>query len=328
MRILSTTLATAAVAVIGLSASAQAEEIIFAHGANAGNPRFDAANLFAELVPGCSHGDMTVNVAPSATMGDDAEMLTSVTAGVIQMTANSQGAMSQVVPEFGMLGLPFLFKDLPTVWRVLDGKVGEELDRITQERGMKIVGFWDNGIRHVTHVSKFVPTPADIEGMKIRTPPGPVTIAVFEAMGANPAPLAWSELPTALRSGAFEGQENPLTNIYTARLHEITPYITMTGHLYETTPVLASLGWWNGLSEEERTCVQDSVDQAGWFQRGRSLMDNVQLRATMTEEGAKFMDIDREPFQKATESVYTKYEGEYGDFIALLRQEVDALETK
>jgi tripartite ATP-independent transporter DctP family solute receptor len=320
MRILTRTIATAAVATLGFSATAQAEEIIFAHGSNAGNPRFDAANLFAELVPGCSNGELTVNVAPSATMGDDAEMLTSTTAGVIQMTANSQGAMSQVVPEFGMLGLPFLFQDLPTVWRVLDGEIGEKLDELTQAKGMKIIGFWDNGIRHVTHVSQFMETPADLEGMKIRTPPGRVTIDIFEALGANPAPLAWSELPTALRSGAFEGQENPLTNIYTAKLHEITPYITMTGHKYETTPVLAGLGWWNGLSEEYKACIQQSVDQAGWYQRGRSLIDNVQLRDVMTKEGAKFMDVDRAAFQEATLSVYDKYADEYGDFVNNLRE--------
>ena len=97
-----------------IAGAAQADEVIFAHGSNPGNPRFVAAETWGQLFAECSGGAHSVNVAASATMGDDAEMLTSATAGVIQVTANSQGAMSQIVPEIGLLGLPFLFEDLPT----------------------------------------------------------------------------------------------------------------------------------------------------------------------------------------------------------------------
>ena len=309
--------ATAIAALCTVPAMANAAELIFAHGANAGNPRYDAANMFADLAGACS--DMGVNVAPSATMGDDAEMLISAQSGVIHMTANSQGAMSQIVPEVGMLGLPFLFSSLPAAWKVLDGEVGALIDQKAQAVGLKVVGFWDNGIRNVTHTGKHIAKPADIKGMKIRTPPDEVTLAMFQELGANPAPLAWSELPTALRSGTFEGQENPLTNIYSAKLHEITPYITMTGHKYETTPVVAGLGWWNGLSDADRSCISSAVEQAGWYQRGRSHLDNLSLRATMEAEGAKFMDVDQSAFAAATAPVYDKYSSQYGDIVNMLR---------
>lgn len=116
-------------------------------------------------------------------MGNDVEMLTSATAGVIQVTANSQGAMSQIVLEIGLLGLPFLFADLPAAWEVLDGEVGDLLDARAQDAGLKILGFWDNGIRNVTHMSKHVSAPADLAGMKIRTPPDQMTLDIFEALG-------------------------------------------------------------------------------------------------------------------------------------------------
>ena len=316
----SMTVAAAAAAVASsMAPAATAAEFVLAHGANEGNPRFDAADLFADLVEACSGGDLTVNVAPSATLGDDAEMLLSAQSGVIEMSANSQGAMSQIVPEVGMLGLPFLFESLPEAWQALDGEVGELIGERAQEAGLKVVGYWDNGIRNVTHVDKFVEDPAALEGMKIRTPPDEVTIAMFEALGANPAPLAWSELPTALRSGAFDGQENPLTNIHSAKLHEITPFVTMTGHKYESTPVVAGLGWWNGLSDEDRACVEDSVMQAGWYQRGRSHVDNAALRAQMESEGAKFMDVDPAPFADATAGVYDEYRDEYGELVDMLQ---------
>ncbi len=307
------------VAAVLLAAQVQAEEIVFAHGANPGNPRYDAANMFAELVS-IYCPDLTVKVAPSATMGDDAEMLTSASAGVIEMTANSQGPMAQIVPEVGMLGLPFLFSGLPNAWAVLDGDIGKIIDEKAQKANLKVITFWDNGIRHVTHVSKFIATPADIKGMKIRAPPDQVTLDIFKALGANPAPLAWSELPTALRAGTFDGQENPLTNIYSAKLHEITPYITLTGHKYEGTPIVAGLGWWKSLSKKQQSCIETAAKEAGWYQRGRSLMDNANLQNVMEKEGAKFKSVDQKAFADATASVYTKYEKEIGDFVGKLKK--------
>ncbi|ODC04582.1 C4-dicarboxylate ABC transporter [Terasakiispira papahanaumokuakeensis] len=305
---------------VGLScAHAQADELIFAHGANPGNPRYEAAQVFAAIVPSCS-ADLTVNVAPSATMGDDAEMLTSATAGIIQMSANSQGTLAQIVPEVGALGLPFLFKNEMEVWRVLDGPIGEALDKKAQESGLKIVTFWDNGFRNVTLTDHFVKEPADLQGVKIRTPPDQVSIDIFKALGANPAPLAWSELPTALRSGTFDGQENPLTNIYSAKLYEITPYISLTGHQYQSTPVVAGLGWWQSLSEDDRQCVTQAAQQAGWFQRGRNFIMNENLKTAIKNEGGKFAEVDRAAFVKATQPVYDKYQAQLGDFVSELLQ--------
>ncbi|SES41353.1 tripartite ATP-independent transporter solute receptor, DctP family [Tranquillimonas rosea] len=312
------TLITALVATTALAGATQAQEVTFAHGSNPGNPRFVAAETWAELFTECTDGQ-SVNVAPSATMGDDVEMLTSATAGVINVTANSQGAMSQIVPEIALLGLPFLFEDLETAWSVLDGEVGEMLDTRAQDAGLKILGFWDNGIRHISHVSKTVPTPDDISGMKIRTPPDTMTVDIFEALGAAPAPLAFSELPTALQSGTFDGQENPLVNIYSSNIHEITPYITLTGHKYESTPVVAGLAWWSGLDDATKQCALDATQQAGEEQRQMVADQSESLVTTMEEEGVTFEEADREAYIEATRSVYDKYSEEYPDLVEALR---------
>lgn len=255
-------------------------------------------------------------------MGNDVEMLTSATAGVIQVTANSQGAMSQIVLEIGLLGLPFLFADLPAAWEVLDGEVGDLLDARAQDAGLKILGFWDNGIRNVTHMSKHVSAPADLAGMKIRTPPDQMTLDIFEAPGASPAPLAWSELPTALQSGVFDGQENPLTNIHSAKLHEITPFVTMTGHKYESTPVVAGLAWWSGLDEATQTCALEATAEAGKMQRQLSFDGDATLRPKMESEGAQFADSDRAAYIAATASVYDKYAATYPALVAALKEAV------
>lgn len=303
-----------------IPAVALADEVIFGHGSNPGNPRYVAAEKWAELFTACTGGAHSVNHAPSATLGDDAEMLTSAAAGVIQVTANSQGAMSQIVPEIGLLGLPFLFKDLPTAWEVLDGEVGDMIDKRAQNAGLKLLGFWDNGIRNVTHLNKHVAKPGDLKGMKIRTPPDQMTIDIFEALGASPAPLAWSELPSALQSGVFDGQENPLVNIYTAKLHEITPYVTMTGHKYESTPVVAGLAWWSGLDEATKTCALEATAEAGKLQRQLVQSSDTELRPKMEAEGAKFAEADKAAYQEATQSVYDKYAGQYPELVAALRK--------
>ena len=306
-------------ATTALAGQVQAEEVIFAHGANPGNPRYVAAEKWAELFGACTGGAHTVNHAPSATMGNDVEMLTSATAGVIQVSANSQGAMSQIVPEIGLLGLPFLFKDLPTAWEILDGEVGDMIDARAQNAGLKVLGFWDNGIRNVTHTSKNVSEPSDLAGMKIRTPPDQMTVDIFEALGASPAPLAWSELPTALQSGVFDGQENPLVNIYSAKLHEITPYVTLTGHKYESTPVVAGLAWWSGLDEATQNCALEATAQAGEIQRGMVLASDDELRPVMEAEGAIFAEADKAAYQAATASVYDKYAKQYPELVAALK---------
>lgn len=307
-------------AVSAISSTAVANTLILAHGANPGNPRYEASEMFAELVSQCTNGNLTVQIAPSATMGDDAEQLISASAGIIHMSANSQGTTAQIIPEVGTLGLPFLFKTEADVWRVLDGKVGELLDQKAQQSGLKIVTFWDNGFRNVSHTKKFIKSPEDLRGMKIRTPPDEVALDIFETLGANPAPLAWSELPTALRSGAFDGQENPLTNIYSAKLHEITPYISMTGHQYQSTPIVAGLAWWESLDTKTQECITTSAKKAGWYQRGRNLFEAKRLQGILASEGAKFTEVDYDAFVKATAPVYEKYETQYGDFLKILKQ--------
>lgn len=308
-------------ALIGIAvAPASATEIVFGHGAAPGNPRTDAATMFADILTQQSHGKYTVNIAGAETLGNDVEMLKSVKTGVLQITANSQGPFAQIIPEVGALGLPFLFDSLPAAWQVLDGPIGAELNKLAEAKGYVILAWWDNGIREVTHVSKFVKTPADIAGMKIRTPADKVTLDMFKALGANPAPLAFSELPTALRAGTFDGQENPLTNIYSSKLHEVSPFISMTGHKYESTPVVAGLTWWKGLSAADQKMIQDAAVEAGWYQRGRSLIDAVQLVDKLKKEGGKFATVDKAAFKKGTASVYELWQKDIGDFVARLEK--------
>ena len=299
-----------------LSGMAHADTVILAHAQPPGNPRSLAADFFAEKVAACSDGNITVNVAGAATMGDDVEALTSTSANVIQMTANSQGATAQIVPELNVIGLPFLFPDAPAAWSAIDGDIRGMIDERAQAAGLKLLGLWDNGIRHVSHLSKSITTPADLKGVKIRTPPDDMTISIFNALQANPAPLTFAELPTALQSGVFEAQENPLTNIYSSKLHEITKYISLTGHKYETTPLLASMAWWSSLSHADQACVQQSADEATAFQRDTAQKAEAEVRTKLEQEGAIITELaDRQAFIDATASVYDEWRERYPELV-------------
>ncbi|WP_206201891.1 TRAP transporter substrate-binding protein [Terasakiella sp. SH-1] len=323
-------MATAIGAGIALSSimPAFADEIVVGTNGKPGNPKVTAAEMFGLLVAQRSRGEHSVKVAHSATLGDDRQMLKSVRVGSMHITVNSDGPVAEILPDLNAFGLPYLFDNLPAAWEVLDGPIGDDLAKKLEAKGYKVLAWWDNGIRKITHTSKPIKTPADIKGMKIRTPQSQVTIDAFQALGANPAPLAFSELPAALQSGVFEGQENPLANIYSSKLHELTPYIAKSNHKYEMTPVLASKRWFDALSDADKKIIQDAADAATWYNRGLFLINDVQLEQTLKEEGAKLNEVDSAAFKKATAGVYDKWAKQIGDIVPQIQKAAAAASGK
>ena len=307
-------------AVVALSNPLFAEELIIGTNGKPGNPRVTGAEMFAALLEQSSRGKYTVKVAHSATLGDDRQMLKSVRLGTMHITVNSDGPVAEIVPELNAFGLPYLFSSLPAAWEVLDGPIGDGIAVKLDEKGYVVLAWWDNGIRKITHTSKPITHPDDIVGMKIRTPQSQVTIDAFTALGANPAPLAFSELPAALQSGVFEGQENPLANIYSSKLHELTPYIAKSNHKYEMAPILASKRWWGTLSNEDQAMIQSAMDAATWYNRGVFLIADAELERKLIEEGARINEVDTDAFKAATAGVYDKWAAEIGEIVPAIQK--------
>ncbi|MDD9883353.1 MAG: TRAP transporter substrate-binding protein [Gammaproteobacteria bacterium] len=312
--------AMGALAALLVMQSAQAAELIVGTNGKPGNPRVTAAEMFGALLAQSSKGKHTVKVAHSASLGDDRQMLKSVRLGTMHITVNSDGPVAEIVPDLNAFGLPYLFSDLTQAWEVLDGPIGDSIAAKLEAKGYIVLAWWDNGIRKITHVSKPIAHPDDIKGMKIRTPQSQVTIDAFRALGANPAPLAFSELPAALQSGVFEGQENPLANIHSSKLHELTPYIAKSNHKYEMAPILASKKWWDTLSAGDRRLIQNAMDAATWYNRGVFLIADSELEQQLIREGAKFNEVDTAAFKAATAGVYAKWADEIGDIVPRIQQ--------
>ncbi len=291
------------------------------HNAAPGNPKAEASLKFAELVHQKTAGRVKVEVGGSAQFGDDVESLTNMRLGTLAFSANSQGSSAGVVPEFGLLGLPFLFRDLNHAYKVVDGPVGTKLDEAANAKGLVLLALWDNGIRHISNSKRPIVTPEDLQGIKVRTPPDTMTLDIFKALGANPGPLAFSELYIALQQGVFDGQENPLMNIYSSKLHEVQKYISLTGHKYETTPLLASKMIWAGLSKADQQAVKEAAVEAGKFNRELSLAADTDLRTKLTAAGVQINPVDQAPFIAKTKPVYDKWAVQYPDMVKLIVSE-------
>lgn len=298
---------------------------VFGHGSPEDSPRHLSAVRFAERVAAHSGGALQVSVLPNAKAGDDAAMVAALVKGSLDLSANSQGAMSAVVPEYAAIGLPYLFSSLIRAWDTLEGPVGKELAQLSAQKGLIVLGYWDNGFRHMTNSKKPIFAVADLKGMKIRTPPDPVAMDLIRALGAQPVSMKFSELPKALRSGEVDGQENPLSNIYTSKMYEVQRYLTLTGHMYSVTPFVASKVVWDKLSDKDRSILRVSAREATDYHREIALKEEDRQLYKLKATGIAINYANPTEFAKAAEVVNTKWSnGEIGDFarklIAAARQ--------
>ena len=293
----------------------QPTKITLGHGAAPGNPRHDAAMLFAERVKEKTGGRYDVFVAHSAMLGDDAAMITALRSGTLDMSANSQGAISAAVPEYAALGLPFLFPAIEKAWTLLDGPVGKELAEKSAAKGMVVLGYWDNGIRQITNSKRPIKVPADVKGLKVRTPPDPVTVDIMQALGADAQQIKFAELYVALQQGVVDGQENPLTNIVSSKLYEVQKYLSLSGHKYEVTPFLIGKRAWERLPAADQKIFQDAATEATALQRKLSKEADEKLLVELKGKGVQVDSVDRAQFVAATKPVYDKWTtGPIGDF--------------
>jgi len=297
-------------------------KLTLGHGAAPGNPRHEAALLFAERVKAKTAGRIEVQVAHSAQLGDDAAMVTALRSGTLDMSANSQGAMANVVPEYAALGLPFLFPDIHKAWQLLDGPIGEDLAKRTAAKGMVVLGYWDNGIRHITNSKRPIKVPADVKGLKIRTPPDTMTVDIMQALGADTQQIKFAELYVALQQGVVDGQENPLANIASAKLYEVQKYLTLTGHKYETNPFVMSKRSWDRLSPADQKVFTEAAAEATQTQRKLSKEADEKLVAELKGKGVQIETVDRKAFVDATKPVYAKWSsGPIGEFVQRVTQQ-------
>jgi TRAP-type transport system periplasmic protein len=303
-----TALALAASALLPLAAHAQAAvKLTLGHGAAPGNPRHEAALKFADVVKAKSGGRIEVQVSPSAQLGDDAAMVTAMRTGALDLSANSQGALANAVPEYAAYGMPFLFSNAQQAFKLLDGPLGKELADKSAEKGLVVLGYWDNGIRHMTTSKKPITKVEDMKGLKMRTPPDTVLVDIMQSLGAEAQQIKFAELYVALQQGVVDGQENPIMNIHASKLYEVQKHLALTSHQFQMTPFLMGKRSWDKLSDADKKIVQDAAAEATALQRKLSAESDDKLLADLKAKGVQVTTVDKSAFEKATEGVDDKW---------------------
>ncbi|MBK6715813.1 MAG: TRAP transporter substrate-binding protein [Burkholderiales bacterium] len=311
-----TLLAAAAGAFCLAGAQAQAVKLTLGHGAAVGNPRHEAAVKFAEVVKARSGGRIEVQVAPSAQLGDDAAMVTALRTGALDMSANSQGAVANAVPEYAAFGMPFLFSSPAAAFKLLDGPLGKELADKSAEKGLVLLGTWDNGIRQMTNSKRPIGKVEDMKGLKMRVPPDATLVDIMKSLGAESQQIKFAELYVALQQGVVDGQENPLVNIHASKLYEVQKHLALTNHQFQMTPFLMSKRSWDRLSDADRKAVQEAAAEATALQRKLSQEADEKLVADLKAKGVQVTTPDKAAFAKATADVTAKWEaGPIGAYV-------------
>ena len=291
-------------------------KLALGHGAAPDTPRHEACLRFAEIIKQKTGGRYEVHVAPSFQLGNNAAMLTSLRAGTMALSANGQGPTAVIIPEFSAIGLPFLFSSSEKAWKLIDGPIGKELAEKTAAKGIVMLGFWDNGIRHMTNSKHPIRTPADVKGLKFRISGDPMVLSIVQALGASGQDIKFSEIYAALKQGEVDGQENPLSNIASAKFYEVQPYLSLTGHTYSVMPFMMSKRYWDRMSSSDQKIFQEAANEITQMQRKLSKDADDKLLAELKAKGMKVDTIDRAQFMTATKPVYDQWlASPIGDFV-------------
>lgn len=303
-----TTLAVVAATLLSpMLAQAQAVKLTLGHGSAPDNPRHVASLKFAEVAKARSGGRIDVTVAPSAQLGDDAAMVTALRTGALDLSANSQGACSSAVPEYAAYGMPFLFSTPDQAFQLLDGPLGKELADKSAAKGMVVLGYWDNGIRHMTNSKHAITKVADMKGLKMRTPPDAVLVDIMQALGAEAQQIKFAELYVALQQGVVDGQENPLVNFHASKLYEVQKHLTLTSHMFQMTPLLISKRSWDRLNDADRKALTEAAAEATALQRKLSSEADARLLEDLKAKGVQVSNVDKVEFTRATVKVQEKW---------------------
>lgn len=263
-----------------------------------------AAEYFGKIVAEKTGGEIEVQVFPAAQLGSERDMVEGLQLGSLEMTLTSTGPMGNFVPQVKLFNLPFLFKDRESCYRVLDGEIGTRIADRFVKVGVRSLGWFENGFRHITNSKVAVNSPDDMKGMKIRVMEDDVFILTMKALGASPLPMAFGELYTALEQKTVDAQENPLVVIHSSRFFEVQKYLAMTGHFYSPAVLLISEMTWKKMTPEQQKILADAATQARDYERQLSLKADQELEAALKKEGMTITHPDKAPFAKAVAGVY------------------------
>jgi tripartite ATP-independent transporter DctP family solute receptor len=286
------------------TASAQTE-IKFGHVGAPGSLFAQSAELFAQRANAKLGSKAKVVVFGSSQLGGDSELLKKLKLGTADLALPST-VMTSVAPEFGVFEMPYLVQDRGHAARIADKVIRPVLGPIAEKAGYHILAVWENGYRHITNNKRPIVKPADLEGVKLRVPGGVWRVKMFKAYGANPSPMELKEVFVALQTGVMDGQENPLTQIYSQKFQEVQKYLSMTGHVYTPAYLTAGASWSRLPADVQKILADTAKEVEPDILKLAAKLDD-ELVDKMKKPGIAVNEADKAAFVAASKSVYEEF---------------------
>ncbi|RYX95336.1 MAG: TRAP transporter substrate-binding protein [Bradyrhizobiaceae bacterium] len=324
--------AFAALAAVANPAAAQVQErtIRWGHLNNTDHPVSKGVQKFAELVAAKSGGKLKVREYPANQLGSEMQQQSALRAGTQEMQSPATTSLVGIVKDYGLIDFPFIVSTPKQADALLDGPLGSALLAKLPEKGLIGLAYWDLGFRNVTNSRRAITKGEDLEGIKLRVIPNPVYLETFKAFNANPVPMSFSELYTALETRTVDGQENPFSVILSNKFYEVQKYLSVTNHTYSTNIILVSKVFWDKLSKEEQGILQDAANEARDYQRKIS---REQAQASIAELKTKGMEINEiapaelAKMREKTKPIAQKFSAEYDPgIVKLFNAELDRIQ--
>ncbi|MDQ6621729.1 MAG: TRAP transporter substrate-binding protein [Pseudomonadota bacterium] len=293
-------------ATLGVAPAHAQVEIKLGHVGEPGSIFQKAADEYARRANAKLGSKGKVTVFGSSQLGGDKEMVQKLKLGTLDIAVPST-VMSSEVDLFGIFDMPYIVKDRAHMAKIEKEIFWPRLEPEAEKKGLKVIALWENGVRHITNSKRPIKVPADLQGIKLRVPEGKWRVKMFQAYGANPSPMKFSELFTALQTGVMDGEENPFTQIYSAKLQEVQKYLSLSGHVYTPAYVVVGTRHWNGLPADVRKILEDTARETQAFVYETAAKDDNDLLGKLKAAGMQVNDVDKDAFVKASAPIYDEF---------------------
>jgi len=300
----------AAAAMLGalVATSATAADIVLkaGHSQNAGEPMDLGLKMIGEHLEKATNGKVKLEVFPNMQLGGEIEMIKQVMTGSLDITSPSNAPLTNFVPELKIFDMPFLFRSEDHMLKVLRGPVLGEINNIVAKRGIRLLGVYNVGVRHIMS-KKPVENFSDLEGLKIRTMQSKYHMAAFNAFGANATPISYAELYSSLQTGVVDGAEAANTNYFEKKFYEVAPHWSQVGWTILTAPIIMSEKKFSSLpADAQEALLAGGHKAAVWEQDHYASVDKGRLN-DLKKAGVTIRQLDIAPFQEAAKKVYDEF---------------------
>jgi tripartite ATP-independent transporter DctP family solute receptor len=306
MRLIRLSVLLLATALLWGKAQAADLELKFGHVGAPGSLFAMSAEEFAKRANEKLGDKAEVVVFGSSQLGKDSELLQKLKLGTVDFALPST-VMSSVADAFGLFEMPYLVQDREHMARIEKEIVWPQLAPAAEAKGYQIIAVWENGFRHITNNLRPINTPEDLQGIKLRTPKGEWRLKMFQSYGANPSPMAFSEVFTALQTGVMDGQENPFAQIYSAKFQEVQKYLSLTGHVYTPAYVAVGKEKWASLPDDVRQILEETAMETQAYVYETAARLDVDLLEKLKAGGIAVNEADKAAFIAASKGIYEEF---------------------